>query len=124
MIPARSEPLYSIALTILAALFAACGLPNGADWEREVEASSPQSLVPGETGRFITNYDLRTYVPVPVEGAAPVKAVTSRRDVDVTVVWKDSGAFQPGTVYIVTVMLTAASGYTFSGAGHRRLLFR
>jgi hypothetical protein len=70
----------------------------------------------------VLDYDLRHYVPVPVTGAVPVTEITSRADVEVTVVWKNAAeeilgrafaVFEGNTVYRAVITLTAKTGYTF-----------
>jgi hypothetical protein len=75
---------------------------------------------------FITDYNLHSYVPIPLAGEKP--AVISRADVTVEAVWKvgeegspnfvpistnSSYAFEAGKVYQATISLTANQGYRF-----------
>jgi hypothetical protein len=71
---------------------------------------------------LISDYNLQAYVPIPIEGAAPVKEINNRADMSVRVVWKDAGglplddsfvAFVLGTVYQADITLTAKQGYAF-----------
>jgi hypothetical protein len=71
---------------------------------------------------YISDYNLQVYVPVPVAGAAPVKAMVNRQDLDVSVVWKDAAGkditesltvFAEGEVYGADITLTAKDGYGF-----------
>jgi hypothetical protein len=81
---------------------------------------------------FITNYNLQSYVPIPLAGDKPVRSVTSRGDLAVTVDWevKDpsnsymfvpfpapivpaADRFDAGAVYRATIGLTAQTDYCF-----------
>ncbi|MDR1596453.1 MAG: hypothetical protein LBR99_01990, partial [Treponema sp.] len=73
----------------------------------------------------IVNYDLQAYIPIPTTGAVPVKTVSSRKDMDITVIWMDgtdeSGTditeslelFEDGKIYRADITLTAKTGWVF-----------
>ncbi|MDR2631215.1 MAG: hypothetical protein LBC60_09865 [Spirochaetaceae bacterium] len=72
---------------------------------------------------FIIDYNLQSYVPMPLAGEKPT--VTSRADVTVEVVWNVKGSpnpistnetFEAGEVYQATISLTANQGYRFIAA--------
>ncbi|MFP3090231.1 right-handed parallel beta-helix repeat-containing protein [Treponema sp. TIM-1] len=79
---------------------------------------------------FITDYNLQSYIPVPMAGERPVRAVNTRVDMTVEVTWKaeqspDSGTFvniaapdafifKLGAVYQADISLAAKPGYRFS----------
>jgi hypothetical protein len=78
---------------------------------------------------FIIDYNLQSYVPIPLAGEKPVRSVMSRGDVTVEAAWKvetsevfvsipagDSYTFAKGAVYRADIWLTANSGYRFSTA--------
>jgi hypothetical protein len=105
-------------------VLSACALPNGPDWTRIIDEDiSPQSPVnERKTDSYILTYDLQTYIPIPVEGTVPVKTVTNRRDIDITVVWKNEDdqaipepfdTFVLGTVYKADILLSAKNNYAF-----------
>jgi hypothetical protein len=78
-------------------------------------------LFPATAFNVIDNYDLQDYVPIPITGQMPVKSITSRADLTVTVEWQDAdgialaslSTFQPGTVYKAKIIFAAKSGYAF-----------
>jgi hypothetical protein len=63
---------------------------------------------------FITDYNLQSYVPVPLAGEEPVRSL-SRGGVEVTVDWNPSpaGPFELGTVYGADIRLSAPDPYRF-----------
>jgi hypothetical protein len=81
---------------------------------------------------FITDYNLQRYVPIPLAGEKPVRAVTNRLDLTVEASWKVEDPPNPGTfvdipagdsytfaldaVYQANIQLTAKPGYRFSSA--------
>jgi hypothetical protein len=75
---------------------------------------------------FITDYDLQSYVPIPMAGEKPVRRVDNRTDLSVVVVWKDETGneitgedftFALGAIYQANITLTAATpDYLFSAA--------
>jgi hypothetical protein len=94
--------------------FAGCALPVGDDYV------IPRNENPGTT--YITNYNLQMYVPIPNTGEQPVQGVTNREDVEVKVLWKDTGGtgvplpfetFLGNTVYQAEMTITAKDGYEF-----------
>ncbi|MFP3090233.1 autotransporter adhesin family protein [Treponema sp. TIM-1] len=78
---------------------------------------------------YITDYNLQSYVPIPMADEKPVRSVTHRGDVGVEVTWEvenplNSGNFNPipagdsytfvaGAVYRAGIKLTANPGYRF-----------
>ncbi|MDR2631217.1 MAG: carbohydrate-binding domain-containing protein [Spirochaetaceae bacterium] len=79
---------------------------------------------------FITNYNLQSYVPIPLAGETPTDTLPGRADVTVAVAWKVeeedppnpsrfvsiSGVnytFEEGKVYQAEITLTANEGYGF-----------
>jgi hypothetical protein len=69
---------------------------------------------------YITDYNLQNYVPVPLAGEEPVRSVSSREDVTVTVTWKEkdspvqfAGRFASGTEYQAKIRLRVKPGYRF-----------
>jgi hypothetical protein len=95
----------------------------------EAPAAAPgekPAEIPPSLGQVL-NYDLQAYVPVPTEGAPPVRdIITSRMDMAVTAVWKvwnGSGfevfagdAFALGAVYQADITATVKEGYSFNPA--------
>jgi hypothetical protein len=75
-----------------------------------------------EGDRYVLNYDLQCYVPVPVTGAAPVRELR-REGLAVTVQWRDGDgrdlegasftAFGGGTGYQAVITLRAEEPYRF-----------
>ncbi|MFP3090232.1 hypothetical protein LQZ21_07885 [Treponema sp. TIM-1] len=76
---------------------------------------------------FITDYNLQSYVPIPMAGEKPVRTINNRGDMTVEVDWEDpvnSGSFIPAgnytfdieTVYRSKIRLKANSGYRFIAA--------
>ncbi|MFP3090413.1 hypothetical protein LQZ21_08815 [Treponema sp. TIM-1] len=79
---------------------------------------------------FITDYNLQSYVPVPIADERPVRAVHNREDMTITAAWKvedppdsdnfvpidtaDSFAFELGAVYRAVIELTTKPNYRFS----------
>jgi hypothetical protein len=62
------------------------------------------------------------YVPVPIAGEQPLKAVTNRADMDIAVIWRDKDGnditeslilFELGAVYQADITLTAKNDYIF-----------
>jgi hypothetical protein len=97
-------------------LIAGCALPVGDDYRSPISGSV-------EAASIIAEYNLRIYVPIPVAGETPVKAIT-RADMDIAVIWKDDqglditeslSAFVVNAVYQADITLTAKNGYTFDG---------
>jgi hypothetical protein len=95
---------------------AGCALPVGDDYRSPTNISELS---------IIAEYNLRSYVPVPVAGETPVKAVASRTDMDIAVVWKDDQgvditesltSFVQNRVYQADITLTAKNGYAFNEA--------
>jgi hypothetical protein len=122
-------------LYVLATLIAAgCGMPlieyteeiKGGPAEENPSSPVGPSVPGGGNGvPLITNYDLQAYVPVPTAGAAPVKAVLGRQDLEVSVVWRDSNgnditgdltAFEEGAVYQADITLKTKGDYAFDPA--------
>jgi hypothetical protein len=80
---------------------------------------------------FITDYNLQSYIPVPIAGERPVRALNTREDLTVTAAWAaesprgsgtfvsisgaDSFVFELGAVYRASIELTTEPGYRFSG---------
>jgi hypothetical protein len=118
-------------------IVAGCGMPL-LEYTEEIKGSpaqeTPSSPVgpsvpsgPGEGNGvpLITNYDLQAYVPVPTAGAAVVKVVAGRQDLDASVVWRDAGGnditgsltvFEEGAVYQADISLKAKGDYAFDSA--------
>jgi hypothetical protein len=79
---------------------------------------------------YVTDYNLQSYIPIPLAGEKPVWNITNREDVRVEAGWKteqtpgvfvsipagDSYTFTLGAVYRADIRLTANSGYRFSAA--------
>jgi hypothetical protein len=106
------------AFALLAVCLAACPFPTGSEWTAPIPAPPAR-----ESGDFILNYNLQAYVQAPVRGAAPVKTIANRADMDITVVWKnkdgerlgdDFTVFVRDVVYTADITLTAREGYTFA----------
>jgi hypothetical protein len=79
---------------------------------------------------FITNYNLQSYVPIPLAGEKPVTTLPGRADMTAAVIWKveDSSnlpafvpipgpdyAFEEGKIYQADITLTASQNYRFIG---------
>jgi hypothetical protein len=66
---------------------------------------------------FVTNYNLQSYVPIPLAGEEPVRSVT-RDDMTLTVDWNPSpaGNFELAAVYTADIRLSAADPYRFFAA--------
>ncbi|MFP3090415.1 hypothetical protein LQZ21_08825 [Treponema sp. TIM-1] len=74
---------------------------------------------------FITDYNLQNYVPIPLAGERPVRAVETRADMRVQAIWQvktptdfadiplDPVAFTLGAIYKADIRLTAKEGYRF-----------
>jgi hypothetical protein len=76
---------------------------------------------------FVTDYNLQTYVPVPISGESPVRAVNTREDMTIEVIWKvedppgsdsfntpiNTADFQLGTRYKAEITLTTKTNYQF-----------
>jgi hypothetical protein len=113
MLLSISNVKKKITVNLLALMvFAGCALPLGDDF-----------TIPKERGNwsYIIDYNLQHYVPA-AGGIAPVKAVLNRRDLEVTVVWRDEAGrnitrslanFAENAVYQADITLTAKIGYTF-----------
>jgi hypothetical protein len=94
---------------IFAVLLGSCTFPSGTEWSRATDVA-------------IVNYDLQEYVQVPVAGAAPVRRITTRVDIEITVDWKDEASnpldedylFIENTVYMAQITLTAKNGFVFT----------
>jgi hypothetical protein len=72
----------------------------------------------GQGNGAVNDLDLTDKVPAPVTGKTPVKSVSGSQQYTGDAAWSPAhSAFQAGTGYTATVTLTAASGYTFTGAG-------
>jgi hypothetical protein len=120
-----SSLLFAPYYLLLALLAVACpmGLIDDLDFDTlrpSVSNPTPDNPLTGDF--VIVDYNLQAYVPVPVVGAAPVKSVANRGDMDITVVWKDSGGsditallgtFAPDAVYQAEISLTVKKGYVF-----------
>jgi hypothetical protein len=96
----------------IALVFAACAVPLGQDYIITRDASLT----------YITDYNLQTYVPIPVPGQPPVIQVAGRTDLEAAVVWKDENGeaaalpfdrFAPDTVYQAEIKITPKEGYGF-----------
>jgi hypothetical protein len=101
-------------------LFASCPFPIGPEWTKIIDDGSSK-----RTDSPILNYDLQAYVPVPMAGAAPVKNITNREDMDITAAWKDGAgqalgddfnAFVLGAVYQADITLSVKTGFSFDPA--------
>jgi hypothetical protein len=107
-------------VSVLAAMFGAllpagCSLPQGEDW---IEAQGTTPDPPG----VVIDYNLQTYVPVPVMGAVPVQSL-KRGDLEISVDWMDAegqtpaesglGAFEQGAVYQARITLSAKNRHAF-----------
>jgi hypothetical protein len=74
-----------------------------------------------QKGTYIVDYNLQTYIPVPVAGEHAIKQVTQRGDLEAVVTWKDQdgnelpnlGTFQADTVYTAEIKVTPRAGYLF-----------
>lgn len=65
--------------------------------------------------KTVTDYS-KLSIQTPVTGAAPQKSIQETSMYTGSISWDCSGSvFQGGTIYTATVVLTAKSGYTFSG---------
>jgi hypothetical protein len=78
---------------------------------------------------FITDYNLQSYVPIPMAGEKPIRQIDSRTDMEIKVAWKEEGpsgtftaisdkenfTFALGAVYQAEITLSVAPGYKFSG---------
>ncbi|MDR2159510.1 MAG: right-handed parallel beta-helix repeat-containing protein [Treponema sp.] len=93
-------------------LIAQCSFPVGEDYRN--------FIAPADT--VVVDYNLRTYVPIPVKDESPVKTLTSRRDLDASVTWKkgvrfdpvgDSENFELGVQYTAEISLETKNGYVF-----------
>jgi hypothetical protein len=78
---------------------------------------------------FITDYNLQSYVPVPIAGEKPVRTVNTREDMTIEVKWKaedspgsdnfipidtaDTFAFNLGTIYKAEITLATKQNYRF-----------
>lgn len=97
-------------------IFGACALPLGEDFTIARDTD--------QNGIYIVDYDLQSYVPVPVSGAAAVQSVSQRGDLEAIVTWKDRtgnelpnlDTFLPNTVYQAEIKLTPRAGYLFNPA--------
>jgi hypothetical protein len=110
----------AVVLLILAGvitLIAGCALPVGDDYRNPVSGTV--------STMSIAEYNLRIYVPIPVAGETPVKTITTRTDMDITVVWKDDqgvditgslSAFVENQVYQADITLTTKNDYAFDEA--------
>ncbi|MDR2629834.1 MAG: carbohydrate-binding domain-containing protein [Spirochaetaceae bacterium] len=75
---------------------------------------------------FITDYNLQSYVPIPLAGERPVRTIDTRTDVKIQATWyeeitpgnyqdlaPDPYVFTLGSVYRADIRLTAKPGYRF-----------
>jgi hypothetical protein len=75
---------------------------------------------------YVTDYNLQSYIPIPLAGDEPVQSVTSREDVTITVTWKkenppdsanfdpiSTGPFEAGAVYQAAIELRTKGDYRF-----------
>ncbi|MDR1108880.1 MAG: hypothetical protein LBL19_07590, partial [Spirochaetaceae bacterium] len=100
-------------LCVLAFLLAmGCAVPLGQNFSISRET--------GQNGIYIVDYNLQTYVPIPVKGEQPVTTVI-RGDVNVNVTWfKDNveienmSVFAEDTVYSAKIELSPQEGYLFN----------
>jgi hypothetical protein len=115
----RRDKMKKKAIIVLgaAALIAAgCAIPLGENF-----------TVPRETAQsdiYIVDYNLQTYVPVPVTGEEPVQSITQRGDLKAQVIWKAGGKdgtvienltrFEADTVYGAEITLSPQEGYRFN----------
>jgi hypothetical protein len=93
---------------------AGCALPVGEDY------SIPRNQELGNL--FINDYNLETYVSLPILGERPVFQVNTRGDLDVDVLWKKDGveiiqgdedAFEAKKVYMAEITLTPKNNHRF-----------
>jgi hypothetical protein len=102
-------------LFLAVGLAAGCPLDIGEDYRAAARGAAGEALV-------VVDYNLRSYVPTPVPGEAPLTSVTSRKDMDVTAEWQDksgggvTGTFEPGGEYRAAITLAAKNGYAFDRA--------
>ncbi|MFP3090865.1 hypothetical protein LQZ21_11125 [Treponema sp. TIM-1] len=104
--------LYGLAVFILGG----CAIPLGEDF------ITPHNTA--KNGIYIVDYNLQSYVPVPVAGEPAVKLVTNREGLDATVIWKDQNdhtlsdldVFLPNTVYKAEIKFTPQEGYRFNSS--------
>jgi hypothetical protein len=101
---------------LAALILGGCAVPLGEDF------TIPRDT--DERGVYVVDYDLQTYVPIPVAGEPAVKLVTQRGDLEATVTWKDAagaelpllGTFAADTVYKAEIRLTPREGYLFNSS--------
>jgi hypothetical protein len=115
----RRDKMKKKAIIVLgaAALIAAgCAIPLGENFTIPRETA--------QSGIYIVDYNLQTYVPVPVTGEEPVQSVTQRGDLKAEVIWKAGGKdgtpiedlarFEANTVYGAKITLSPEEGYRFN----------
>jgi hypothetical protein len=102
-------------LCVLVVLMAmGCAVPLGQNFSLPRETA--------QNGIYIVDYNLQTYVPIPVKGEQPViSSFGLRGDVNVSVSWfkdnvklEDLSTFEENTVYSAKIELTALEGYCFN----------
>jgi hypothetical protein len=105
---------YVFSGVVFAVLLGSCSFSSGAEWSRTTDIT-------------IGNYDLQSYVPVPVAGEAPVRGVAARADMEITVDWRDEEynplgenyRFIENTVYMSQITLTARDGFAFAATNFK-----
>jgi hypothetical protein len=100
-------------------VLAGCALPLGEDFTIDAKKSEG-------TNSYVMDYNLQVYVPIPTAGAAAVKTVSTRRDMEISVKWlnANSGAditgslseFAEGASYKAEITVKARPGWSFDPA--------
>jgi hypothetical protein len=109
----KKAAVLAILCGLAAFMAGGCALSPGDDF------TTPRDTK--QTGTYIVDYNLQTYVPIPVAGEHAIKQVTQRGDLEATVTWKDQdgnelpnlGTFQADTVYTAEIKVTPRAGYLF-----------
>ncbi|MFP3090867.1 hypothetical protein LQZ21_11135 [Treponema sp. TIM-1] len=106
--------IMSIWCGLAALILGGCAVPVGEDFitPRETE----------QNGTYVVDYNLQTYIPVPVIGEPAVKSVINRGDLKASVTWKSEAGvevstletFEANTVYQAEIKLTPREGYLFN----------
>ncbi|MDR2103647.1 MAG: hypothetical protein LBP42_06050 [Treponema sp.] len=92
-------------------------LTDGEDVVHPKDKDDPvhNKVLPGIT--LITNYNLQTYVPIPVAGENPVREIRSRADLEVDAVWHQERAPNSGSWTPMAAGTAACSSAVNSSSG-------
>jgi hypothetical protein len=102
-----------LALCVAVLMIGGCAVPLGENFSVARETT--------QNGIYIIDYNLQTYVPVPVTGERPIQFVANRGDLEISVTWiadnaeiADLQTFAAGTDYSAKIELSPRAGYLFN----------